>query len=149
MARRDSLLTRGALAVEAGCNIETIRYYEQIGLLPPPRRSEGGHRLYDQGLVKRLHFVRRGRELGFSLDEIRAMLRLVDGGGDTTCAQIEALARAHVHDIAGKIADLRRMRTVLETLASQCASGTTPECPIVDALFEGRARPTSRSAPLR
>src|SRR6516164_238828 len=62
------------------CNIETIRYYERVGLLPPPPRSVGGHRLYAEGLVRRLNFVRRSRDLGFSIEEIRELLRLVDGG---------------------------------------------------------------------
>ena len=86
-------LSRGELAARTGCNIETIRYYEQIDLLPPPPRSQGGHRLYGQDLLKRLNFVRRSRDLGFTLEEIRELLRLVDGG-KYTCAQVEALALA-------------------------------------------------------
>ena len=81
-------LTRGALAARTGCNIETIRYYERIGLLPPPPRSAGGHRLYGRDLVKRLTFVRRSRDLGFTLKEIRELLRLVDGG-TYTCGEVE------------------------------------------------------------
>src|SRR5215470_13178632 len=73
-------LTRGALAARTGCNIETIRYYERVGLLPPPPRSAGGHRLYGEGLIRRLNFVRRSRDLGFSVEEIRELLLLVDGG---------------------------------------------------------------------
>jgi MerR family transcriptional regulator, mercuric resistance operon regulatory protein len=134
MAEPAGGMTRGALAARSGCNIETIRYYEQIGILPPPPRSAGGHRLYGPDLVKRLTFVRRSRELGFTLEEIRALLRLVDGGG-YTCAQIEALTRAHVSDIRRKITDLRKLKAVLESMAAQCSGGTVPECPIVDALF--------------
>src|SRR6266481_7811979 len=100
-------LTRGALAARTGCNIETIRYYEKVGLLPPPPRSAGGHRLYGQDLVRRLNFVRRSRDLGFSIEEIRELLRLVDGG-NYTCAQVEALALEHVQDIRRKIADLKK-----------------------------------------
>ena len=74
-------LTRGLLSRRAGCNIETIRYYESIGLMPMPPRSQGGHRLYDQEHLKRLTFIRRARELGFRLREIRGLLALVDGGG--------------------------------------------------------------------
>ena len=70
----------GALSEQTGCHIETIRYYERIKLLPKPQRTEGGHRLYDREQVKRLVFIRRSRELGFSLDEIRTMLGMVDGG---------------------------------------------------------------------
>lgn len=136
---RSGLLTRGELAVKIGCNIETIRYYEQIGILPPPQRSEGGHRLYGEEMVKRLHFVRRSRDLGFTLEEIRGLLRLVDGG-KYTCSQIEKLALDHVADIRRKISDLRKLKKVLESMASQCSGGKVPKCPIVDALFDPRVQ---------
>ena len=128
-------LTRGALAAGTGCNIETIRYYEKIGLLPPPPRSAGGHRLYGRDLVKRLSFVRRSRDLGFTLGEIRELLRLVDGG-TYTCGEVEQLALDHVRDIRRKIADLRRLQRVLETMAAQCSGDAVPDCPIIDALFD-------------
>jgi MerR family mercuric resistance operon transcriptional regulator len=134
---QDELLTRGALAAQTGCNIETIRYYEQIGILPPPPRSQGGHRLYGQPLVRRLNFVRRSRDLGFNLEEIRELLRVVDGG-NYTCGQVEALALKHVQDIRRKIADLKKLKVVLETMASQCSGGKIPKCPIIDALFDAR-----------
>jgi MerR family mercuric resistance operon transcriptional regulator len=141
-------LTRGALAAHTGCNIETIRYYERIGLLPPPPRSAGGHRLYGRDLVKRLTFVRRSRDLGFTLEEIRELLRLV-GGGTYTCGEVEQLARDHVREIRSKIADLRRLQRVLEMMAAQCSGGAVPDCPIIDALFDldGLSRPaTTESA---
>lgn len=137
--RRGGLLTRGELAARIGCNIETIRYYEKAGLLPPPPRSQSGHRLYGQDLVKRLNFVRRSRDLGFTLEEIRQLLRLVDGG-KYTCAQVEALALEHVQEIRRKISDLRKLKSVLETMASHCSGGTVPDCPIIDALFDPRTR---------
>jgi MerR family transcriptional regulator, mercuric resistance operon regulatory protein len=132
-------LTRGELAAQTGCNIETIRYYEQIGLLPPPPRSQGGHRLYGDDLRKRLGFIRRSRDLGFTLDETRELLRLVDGG-NYTCAQVEALARDHVREIERKISDLNKLKRALEKIASQCDGGTVPLCPIIDALFDTRTR---------
>lgn len=130
-------MTRGALAARTGCNLETIRYYERIGLLPPPPRSTGGYRLYGADLLKRLNFIRRSRELGFTLAQIRGLLRLVDGR-KFTCAQVEKLARDHVHEVRRKIADLRKFQRVLKTMAAQCGGGTVPECPIVDTLFEPR-----------
>lgn len=142
---RSELLTRGELAVRIGCNIETIRYYEKAGLLPPPPRSQGGHRLYGQDLVKRLNFVRRSRVLGFTLEEIRGLLRLVDGG-KYTCAQVEAVALEHVQEIRRKITDLKKLKNVLEAMASQCSGGKVPECPIIDALFDPRTRLSVRSA---
>jgi MerR family mercuric resistance operon transcriptional regulator len=134
---RDEFLTRGALAARTGCNIETIRYYEQIGIMPPPPRSDGGHRLYGQALVRRLNFVCRSRDLGFTLEEIRELLRMVDGG-NYTCGQVEALALEHVQHIRRKISDLRKLKMVLETMASRCSGGKIPKCPIIDALFDAR-----------
>ena len=120
-------LTHGALAVRTSCNIETIRYYERVGLLPPPPRSVGGHRLYGEDLVRRVNFVRRSRDLGFSIEQIRELLRLVDGG-TYTCGEVEKLARDHVREIRRKIADLRRLQRVLETMAAQCSGDAVPDC---------------------
>jgi|SRR5579863_2931282 len=133
-ARRVVMLTRGALASRTGCNLETIRYYERIGLLPPPPRSAAGYRLYGQDLLKRLNFIRRSRELGFTLAEIRELLRLVDGRR-YSCTQVEALARNHVREIGRKIDDLRKFQRVLQAMAARCRGGTVPECPIIDTLF--------------
>jgi MerR family mercuric resistance operon transcriptional regulator len=142
---RDEFLSRGALAARTGCNIETIRYYEQIGIMPPPPRSDGGHRLYGQALARRLNFVCRSRDLGFTLEEIRELLRVVDGG-NYTCGQVEALALEHVQDIRRKITDLKKLKVVLETMASQCSGGKIPKCPIIDALFDARAPVRAASA---
>src|SRR6516162_9525064 len=128
-------LTRGGLAARTSCNIETIRYYERVGLLPPPPRSAGGHRLYGEGLIRRLNFVRRSRDLGFSIEEIRELLRLVDGG-NYTCRKVEKLTRDHVRQILRKIADLRKLERVFETMAAQCSGDAVPDCPIIDALFD-------------
>jgi MerR family mercuric resistance operon transcriptional regulator len=130
-------LTRGALAARTGCNLETVRYYERIGLLPSPPRSAGGHRLYGPDLVKRLIFIRKCRDLGFTIEEIRGLLHLVDGEA-YTCAQVERMARDHVRQIRRKLADLRRLARVFETMAAQCSGGEVPECPIIDALFAGQ-----------
>jgi MerR family mercuric resistance operon transcriptional regulator len=138
-------LTRGKLAARAGCNLETVRYYEQVGLLPPPPRSRGGHRLYGEDLIKRLTFIRRSRDLGFTIQEIRDLLRLVDGR-KYTCAEVEALARSHVREIRRKIGDLRKLQGVLQTMASKCSQGNVPECPIIDALFDPAVQPASDSA---
>ena len=118
-------LTIGALSERSAVNIETIRYYERIGLLPAPPRSQGGH-------FKRLVFVRRSRELGFTLDEIRNLLGLM--GGRHTCGEVRAVALEHLERIRAKIADLRRMERTLAETAARCEGGDTPECPILDAL---------------
>jgi MerR family transcriptional regulator, mercuric resistance operon regulatory protein len=125
-------LTIGALSERSAVNIETIRYYERIGLLPAPPRSQGGHRLYEGGHFKRLVFVRRSRELGFTLDEIRNLLGLM--GGRHTCGEVRAVALEHLERIRAKIADLRRMERTLAETAARCEGGDTPECPILDAL---------------
>jgi MerR family mercuric resistance operon transcriptional regulator len=135
----DEPLTRGELAARTDCNIETIRYYEQVGLLPPPPRSQGGHRLYGRDLVKRLTFVRRSRDLGFTIEQIRGLLLLVDGR-KYTCAEIEELATRHVGEILRRIADLKKLKSVLKMMASKCSRGKVPECPIIDALFDPRTR---------
>ncbi len=129
-----SPLTIGALSKHTGCNIETVRYYERIGIMPAPARTEGGHRLYSSDHLKRLFFIRRSRELGFSLEEIRGLLRLVDGG-DYTCGEVRDLTLQHADEVRRKIADLKRMERVLKGIASQCEGGQIPECPVVDALF--------------
>jgi MerR family mercuric resistance operon transcriptional regulator len=127
-------MQRAELARRAGCNLETIRYYEKAGVLPEPPRTQSGYRSYDATHERRLKFVLRARELGFSLDEIRALLRLVDER-DQRCAEARDLAAAHLKDVQSKIADLRRMERVLKDMVAQCADGTTPECPLIEALF--------------
>lgn len=138
MKRRDSmpLLRRGELAAHVGCNLETIRYYEDIGLLPHPPRSEGRHRLYDADLAKRLRFILRGRELGFSIEEIRALLAIGDGAGG--CADVYALTTQHLDVVKRKISDLRRLQRLLSQTAARCARDASPDCPIIDALSAPR-----------
>ena len=125
----------GSLSKQTGCNIETIRYYEREGLIPEPPRSEGGHRQYDDTHLKRLTFIRRSRELGFTLQEVRGLLRIVDGE-HYTCAEVKTVTLDHLADIRGKLADLKKLEKVLKELAAQCAGDQTPDCPIVEALFE-------------
>ncbi len=130
-------ITIGKLADHSGVNIETIRYYERIGMMPEPPRSAGGHRLYDEDHVKRLSFVRRCRQLGFSLDEIRALLSLVDGG-DYSCDDVRRMALNQLASVRRRIADLRLMETTLDELAGRCDGGEVPDCPIIETLFADR-----------
>jgi MerR family mercuric resistance operon transcriptional regulator len=141
-------LTIGTLSDRTDCKIETIRYYERIGLMPRTARSEGGHRLYGGEHVKRLGFIRRSRELGFTLDQIRALLRLVDGRR-YTCAQVKRITVSHLEEIHRKVADLRTIERVLKDMAAQCDGGAVPKCAVIDALFEhgsgaGRTRKAAR-----
>jgi MerR family transcriptional regulator, mercuric resistance operon regulatory protein len=130
-------LSIGKLSKQSGVHIETIRYYEKIGVMPAPGRSAGGYRVYGPDHLKRLSFVRRGRELGFSLDELRGLLRLVDGHS-YTCAEVRALTLDHVAEVRRKIRDLRRLERVMADMAAQCTGNQIPECPIIDALFDPR-----------
>jgi len=129
----------GTLARESAVNIETIRYYEKIRVMPKAPRSAGGYRLYAPEHLKRLTFIRRGRELGFSLDELRDLLRLVDGHA-YTCAEVRALTLDHVAGIRRKITDLRRLERVMTAVASQCSGRKIPDCPIIDALFRDSSK---------
>ncbi len=126
-------LTIGKVAAQTGCHIETIRYYEKERLLPSPERSEGGHRLYTSSLIERLVFIRRSRELGFSVQEIRELLSIVDGQ-QVSCERVKHLADTHLKDIRAKVSDLRRMEKTLGELSRQCSGNDVPECPIIEAL---------------
>ena len=125
----------GSLSKQTGCNIETIRYYEREGLLPNPPRTDGGHRMYSDEHLMRLTFIRRSRELGFTLEEVRGLLKMVDGE-HYTCAEVKSLTLDHLKDVRGKLADLKRLEKVLKQLADQCTGDEKPDCPIVEALFE-------------
>jgi MerR family mercuric resistance operon transcriptional regulator len=131
-------LQRAELARRTGCNLETVCYYEKVGLLPDPPRTTSGYRNYDTTHERRLRFVLRARELGFSLDEIRELPRLVDER-DQPCAEASAIAAHHLEDVRAKIADLKRMERVLKDVVAQCADGTLPECPLIETLFRGAA----------
>jgi MerR family mercuric resistance operon transcriptional regulator len=125
-------LTIGQLAQRTGANIETIRYYERIGLLPVALRK-GRYRSYDVTDAARLGFVRRSRELGFSIKEVRALLELAAGGHES-CAEARDLAAIHLHDVRSRIADLRRMERTLAATVRACDAGADARCPLIDAL---------------
>ncbi len=127
-------ITRGKLAKRFGCHPETLRYYEKIGLLLPPLRSAGGHRLYKIDDQRRLRFILRGRELGFSIDELRALLSLVDSKV-YTCGEIFDLTIDHLGSVRRKIADLKRLERTLARISDQCSGGAIPDCPVIDALW--------------
>jgi MerR family mercuric resistance operon transcriptional regulator len=126
-------LKRGELAGRTGCNLETILYYEKIGLLLEPPRNANSYRIYDDTHVSRLRFILRGRELGFAIEDIRGLLDLVDGGTQT-CAEVKARTEHHLIDVRAKIADLRRIETILARTAAQCSGDAAPMCPILEAL---------------
>ena len=125
----------GELSRQTGCHIETIRYYEKQGMMPKPPRSAGGHRLYGPDHLKRLTFIRRCRDLGFTMAQITELLSLVDEHC-YTCHDIREITLGHVEEIRGKLSDLKRLEKVLLGIAAGCTNDAAPECPIVDALYE-------------
>lgn len=128
----DHNLGIGTLSRRSRVHIETIRYYEKIALLPAPPRTSGGHRVYSGLYLKRLTFIRRSRELGFTLEEIRNLLALAEAG--TACGEVKQAALLHLQKIQRKIADLRRMESTLAETAARCQGGEAPHCPILDVL---------------
>ena len=128
-------MTRGEVAEKADVNPETLRYYERKELIPKPRRSDGGFRLYDEHYVDRLRFIKRAKDLGFTLAEIKGLLDLrVDDGA--TCRDVQAQAEEKLDDVKEKIRDLQRIRDALTRLAAACegGGGPTSECPILDTM---------------
>lgn len=127
-------MTRGELARKTGCNAETIRYYEKIGIMPEPRRSSAGYRQYDDTDERRLGFVMRGRELGFAMNDLASLLDLVDRRA-VSCAEVEQLAKAHLQAVRARISDLKRMERTLDRTIRACSGEDVPECPLIDTLF--------------
>lgn len=128
-------MQRAALARATGCNLETIRYYETIGVMPDPPRDSNGYRSYSEDHMRRLRFVMRARDLSFSLEEIRGLLSLVDSRSQT-CAEVEGIASAHLQDVQEKIVVLQRIAKALSETVAQCSGTDLPECPVLDALLD-------------
>jgi len=128
-------IRRGDLARATGCNLETIRYYEKIGIMPDPPRNTNGYRSYDDAHVRRLKFVMRSRDLGFALEEVRGLLGLVDDQS-RTCAEVQIIAEDHLTDVRAKIADLKRIERVLSDTVARCTGDAAPECAVIDALLD-------------
>jgi MerR family mercuric resistance operon transcriptional regulator len=127
-------LSIGRVARSSGVHLETIRYYERIGLIPAPGRTEGGHRAYEPLALRRLAFVRRARELGFSIEEIRALLGLAEPG-QRACEEVRVVAEAHLKDVRAKIVDLTRLEAVLTETVGRCGvEGPAPSCPVLELL---------------
>jgi len=126
--------TRGAIAKEAGVNLETIRFYEKIGLMPDPPRTAAGYRVYGLDHLKRLKFIRRTRELGFTNQEVKGLLEMVDR--TYACDDVKDLALTNVDIIKNKVVDLNKMKRALAGMAAECRGGQTPDCAIIDRLLD-------------
>jgi len=129
------MLTIGKLGQAAGVKVPTIRYYEQIGLLPEPERSAGNQRLYPRAALDRLAFIRHARELGFPLEAIRDMLSLSDKP-DRPCAAVDDIARAQLAATRARIARLQALEAELERMLAQCACGTISDCRVIEVLSD-------------
>jgi MerR family transcriptional regulator, mercuric resistance operon regulatory protein len=126
-------ITIGQLAKAAGVNLETVRYYERIGLIAKPPRMSGGQRSYSSEDARHLAFVRRARELGFSIDDIRALLKLAVPG-QQSCAEVQSIASAHLTNVQTKLADLARLEKILVATVAQCSGDASPVCPVLEML---------------
>lgn len=124
----------GTLAKRAGVNLETVRFYERRGLLPQPPRADSGYRMYPSEAVRRIQFIKRAQEIGFSLKEIEELLRLRSSPHGMS-AQVRRRAEAKIEDIESKIRTLRSMKSTLQKLSNACpACGPASECPILESL---------------
>lgn len=135
MRAQKETLSIGVLASRARCNVETVRYYENEKLLPKPPRTEGGHRKYSPEHLKRLCFIRRCRELGFPIDQIREMLKFIDEPNHT-CGEVKGLTLIQMRQVQEKIDELTKLKAALSRMYSRCDGGgyTVDNCPIIEAL---------------
>ncbi|MGE3280059.1 MAG: helix-turn-helix domain-containing protein [Alphaproteobacteria bacterium] len=130
----DLAISIGELSRRTGVNIETIRYYERVGILPAPPRAASGRRIYGAADTRILLFVRRARELGYTLDQIRTLLALAANDASGKCAEVREIAAGHLAEIRMKIADLRAMEALLAETVAQCDAGALPTCPVIETL---------------
>ena len=133
----------GELSRRSGVNIETIRYFEKVGTIAAPPRTEGGHRVYDEDHVRALGFIRRARELGFSPDEVRAILNL-GGPGRACCGEVREIAAHHLKEVRTKMADLAEIERLLASTIEQCSGGSDSDCAVIDMIEDATA---SQAAP--
>jgi len=127
--------TIGHLARETGCKVQTIRYYEQIGLMTAAARTHGNQRVYGDADVRRLAFIRHGRELGFPLNAVRALLGLADDPNQP-CRTADAIARTHLHQVESRIERLQALKRELERMVRQCAGGHIGQCRVIEVLAD-------------
>ena len=129
--------TIGRLAEATATKVQTIRYYENIGLLAPFSRTEGGHRLYDTEHRKRLAFIRHARELGFSIDSIRELLSLSDNP-DTSCERADDIASRQLEDVEQRLKRLKVLQKELKRMVAECGHGRVCDCRVIEVLSDHR-----------
>jgi len=128
-------LTTRELANGAGVNVETIRYYQRLGLIPQPPRTESGFRIFPPEAIKRIRFIKRSQDLGFTLAEIHKLLTLTESE-DFSCWEVQQFASQKLMEIELKIRDLQNIKSILQELSSKCSDGQIRGCPIIERLQE-------------
>jgi DNA-binding transcriptional MerR regulator len=131
----DRLLAIGALSRESGVKVPTIRYYEQVGLLPPPPRTASQRRVYDDGAVRRVRFIRHARELGFEIEDIRTLLAM-SAKPQASCDQADSIARRHLGQVERRIAQLGALREELQRMIAECDRGRVSDCRVIEVLAD-------------
>ena len=132
------MMTRGKLARATGCHIETVRYYEKVGLLSKPSRTPSGYRIYNEGHLNQLNFIQHAKELGFSPEQIRKLLELSDHKNKRTRADVKKLTQMHISNVAKKIRGLQKIKKKLVDISFFCdgSDGSVDNCPILTSLFD-------------
>jgi MerR family mercuric resistance operon transcriptional regulator len=128
----DVCLTIGELSQRTTVTVETIRYYERIGLLPRPPRTRGGHRSFGIEICRTLAFIKRSRELGFGLEDIRTLLSL--RGSHGPCRDVKPIAQRHLESVRAKLLDLKKLEAVLAAAVERCPDDASADCPVLDSL---------------
>lgn len=143
---QDLNLTIGTMSARTRCSVPTIRYYERIGLLPSPERASNGHRYYREVDLKRLTFIKRCRDFGFPIEQVRELTDLFEDG-DRACVEVRELAQAHLDEVRAKLAEMRELEASLAAFVcscdTACSGGLTKDCVIIDDLSMPAAEPTS------
>jgi len=139
-------LTIGSLAKAAGVKVQTIRYYEEIGIMPQPDRTQSNRRTYGGDAVKRLQFIRHARELGFSISAIRALIEL-QTHPERSCARVDEIAREQLHDVKAKITRLRALETELNRMLESCTGSDISTCRVIEVLSDHALCSTKHGPP--
>ena len=136
------MITRGKLASASGCHVETVRYYERVGLLPKPSRTPSGYRVYNEEHVNLLNFIQHAKALGFSPEQIRELIELSDHKNNKTHSDVKKLTEAHISNVAGKIKDLQKIKKRLVDISFYCdgSEKSVDSCPILISLFDREAK---------
>lgn len=133
MGLNERTIAIGGLSRRTGVGIETIRYFERVGLIAPPPRNDGGHRVYGEEHVRALGFIRRAREVGFTPHEVRAFLNL-GGPGKASCGEVRDIAAHHLDRVRAKMSDLAQLEQLLASTIEHCSGGQAPDCAVIDML---------------